>query len=316
MTGGRTPSLTWRCFISFLRIVLLLLILLAWFQRSLIYHPTKVKALPASSSRLDHAVFDVTVKSHDDQTLNGWLMIAGQRPSALRGDLKLLLHPKKPTKETRPLVIVIPGNAGHRAYRSHLLHTFGELGVDALICDYRGYGDNSGKPSEANFVRDARAVWDYVHKTLEVSPQRIVLYGESLGGGVAVQLASDLCRDGIEPSGLIVQSSFDSLVAAGGYHFPILPVSLILIDRFESSRHIKNLTCPILQLHGERDRVVPVSLGQKLFEAAPAVSSRRIAKRQVLLPNTDHNDVYGPDLPLVVEALRAFLKQVAVQLAR
>ena len=306
----KASSLTWRFFISSLRIVLLLLIMLAWFQRSLIYHPAKVKELPASGSHLAHAVFDVAVKSHDGLTLNGWLMLAGQPRSELPVDPKPLL------KKGRPLVIVFPGNAGHRAYRSHLLHTFGELGVDAMIFDYRGYGENLGKPSEAQFVKDARTVWDFATKTLAVSPRQIVLYGESLGGGSAVRLASDLCRDRIEPGGLIVESTFNSLAAAGGHHFPILPVSLLLMDRFESSRHITAVTCPILQLHGVRDRVVPVSLGKKLFDAAPAQSSRKIPKRQVLLPNSDHNDVYGPDLPLVVDALRAFLKQVATQVAR
>lgn len=306
---GKATALTWRFFISSLRIVLLLLIMLAWFQRSLIYHPAKVKELPAAGSQLAHAVFDVTVKSHDGLTLHGWLMVAGQPKSALPVDPKTLL------KKGRTLVIVFPGNAGHRAYRSHLLHTFGELGVDAMIFDYRGYGENPGKPSEANFAKDARTGWDFATKTLGVSPRQIVFYGESLGGGSAVRLASDLCRDHIEPGGLIVQSTFNSLVAAGGHHFPILPVNLLLIDRFESSRHITAVTCPILQLHGERDRIVPVSLGQKLFDAAPALSSRKIPQRQVLLPNSDHNDVYGPDLPLVVDALRAFLKQVATQVA-
>ena len=306
----KATSLTWRFFISSLRIVLMLLIVLAWFQRSLIYHPAKVKELPAAGSHLAHAVFDVTVQSHDELTLHGWLMLAGQPRSELPVDPKPLL------KKGRPLVIVFPGNAGHRAYRSHLLHTFGELGVDAMIFDYRGYGENLGKPSEANFRRDARTVWDFATKTLGVSPRQIVFYGESLGGGSAVRLASDLCRDRIEPGGLIVQSTFNSLAAAGGHHFPILPVSLLLIDRFESSRHITAVTCPILQLHGVRDRIVPVSLGKKLFDVAPAQSSNKTAKRQVLLPNSDHNDVYGPDLPLVVDALRAFLKQVATHAAR
>ncbi len=306
----KASSLTWRFFISSLRIVLLLLIMLAWFQRSLIYHPAKVKELPAAGSHLAHAVFDVMVKSHDELTLHGWLMLAGQPKSELPVDPKPLL------KQGRPLVIVFPGNAGHRAYRSHLLHTFGELDADAMIFDYRGYGDNPGKPSEANFRRDARTVWDFATKTLGVSPRQIVLYGESLGGGSAVWLASDLCREGVEPGGLIVQSTFNSLAAAGGHHFPILPVSLLLIDRFESSRHITTVTCPILQLHGVRDRIVPLSLGKKLFDAAPAQSSSKIPKRQVLLPNSDHNDVYGPDLPLVADALRSFLKQVATQAAR
>jgi len=305
-SGKRTA---WRRILSFLRIGLLLLIVLAWFQRSLIYHPIKSNRLAARDSGLPQAVFDVTVKSHDDLTLHGWLALFGQEKSVQPIDFKDVLS------QEHPLVIVFPGNAGNRAYRAHLLHTFGVLGADTLIFGYRGYGDNSGKPSEANFTRDSRTVWDFATKELGVPARRIVLYGESLGGGVAIRLACDLREEGVEPGGLVIQSSFNSLVDAGRHHFPILPVGLILIDRFESERHITSVTCPILQLHGSRDQIVPLQLGQKLFAAAPAKSSGGIAKRQVILPNADHNDVYGLDRPLVIDALKLFLKEVSTQTA-
>ena len=301
----KVPALAWRCFVSFLRIGLLLLIMLAWFQRSLIYHPTKSQSLKAADAHLQQAMVDVAVQSHDGLTLNGWIALSGQRKSSLPIDTKKLLS------QGRPLVIVFCGNGGNRSHRTHLLDTFGVLGPDSMIFDYRGYGDNAGNPSEANIVRDARAIWDYAIKDLDVPARRIVLYGESLGGGVAVQLAGNLCREGIEPGGLIVQSSFNSLVDAGRHHFPVLPVSLILIDRFESDRHIANVTSPILQLHGSRDQIVPLRLGQKLFDAAPAKSSGELAKRQVILPNADHNDVYGVDRTLVVDAMKIFLKDVS-----
>ena len=300
----KVTSLAWRWFLSFLRIGLLLLIMLAWFQRSLIYQPAKTKPLIAKEAKLSQTAVDVTVKSHDGLTLHGWLAGAGSRKSSLPVDPKSLL--------SHSLVIVFPGNAGHRGYRTHLLETFGELGADAVIFDYRGYAENPGKPSEANFIRDARVIWDYATKELGVPARRIVLYGESLGGGVAVRLASDLCREGIEPGGLVIQSSFNSLADAGYHHFPFLPVGLILIDRFQSDGHIVGVKCPILQLHGARDQVVPLRLGQKLFEAAPAKSSSGIAKRQAILPNADHNDVYGVDRLLVVDALKKFLNEVPV----
>jgi uncharacterized protein len=301
-------SLSWRCFVSFLRVGLLLIIMLAWFQRSLIYQPTKTKALAATEAGLSQTVMDVTVKTHDDLSLHGWLTAAGPRKSSLPVDPKTLL--------SHPLVIVFPGNAGHRGHRAHLLETVGKLGADAMIFDYRGYAENPGKPSEANFIRDARSLWNYATKELGVPPHRIVLYGESLGGGVAVRLAGDLCREGIEPGGLIVQSSFNSLVDAGRHHFPILPVALVLIDRFESDRHIVGVKCPILQLHGSRDQIVPLRLGRQLFEAAPVKSSGGIAKQLLILPRADHNDVYGVDRPLIIDALKKFLKEVSTPTAR
>jgi fermentation-respiration switch protein FrsA (DUF1100 family) len=305
-SSGKPPSclVVWRWCLSLLRIGLLLLVMLAWFQRSLIYHPTRSKPLPASGAGFSQAVVDVKVQSHDGLTLHGWLALSGQEKSSRPVDTRNLLS------QGLPLIIVFPGNAGNRTNRMHLLQTFGVLGADSMIVDYRGYGENPGKPSEANFIRDAHAIWNYATSDLGIPARRIILYGESLGAGSAVRLAADLCEEGIEPGGLIVQSSFNSLVDAGRHHFPILPVGLILIDRFESERHIARVTCPILQLHGSHDQIVPLRLGQKLHSAAPAKSSRGVAKRLVILPNADHNDFFGIDRPLVVDALKRFLKAV------
>ncbi len=295
---------SWRFLVSLLRIVLVLLIVLAWFQRSLIYHPTKSDSLAAKMSKLRQAVADVQVNSHDNLVLNGWLALAGQKRSTDAPDVPVLLA------QGHPLVIVFSGNGGNRAGRQYLLHALGSLSADVMIFDHRGFGDNDGKPTEAHLARDARAIWKFATEELKVPASRIVLYGESLGGGVATRLAGDLGREGIEPGGLIVQSSFNSLVAAGQYHFPILPVSLLLIDRFESERHITRVKCPILHLHGHRDQVVPLALGKKLFQAAPEESSSGVAKQFVLLPNSNHNDVYGPDVKLVLASVEKFLAGV------
>ncbi len=286
------------------RICVLFLIMIVWFQRSLIYHPSKSNQLSAQEAGVPQAVSDVTVRTHDGLTLHGWLALAGQKKSGLPPDSRELLA------QGRPLVLLFPGNAGNRANRTSLLNTFGQLGADAMIFDHRGYGDNEGKPSEANIIRDARTIWNYATRDLGVPAERIVLYGESLGGGIAIRLASELCRDRIEPGGVIAQSTFNSLVDAGRHHFPYLPVNLILIDRFESEKYIANVTSPLLFLHGFRDQVVPFPLGQKLFEAAPAKSSSGIEKRQTVLPNADHSDVYGFDRPLVISALKQFIELI------
>jgi fermentation-respiration switch protein FrsA (DUF1100 family) len=290
--------------LAVLRIALVLLLMLIWFQRSLIYHPTTAAELPAKDSAVTHAIVDVSVTSHDNLTLNGWLTFSGHKRSETPPDVPSVLA------QGRPLVIVFPGNAGNRARREYLLTAIGAMGADTMIFDYRGYGDNRGSPTEASFRRDARTIWKYATEDLRVPAGRIVLYGESLGGGTATRLASDLGAEGIEPGGLVLQSTFNSLVDAGQYHFPYLPVSLILIDRFESQKHIRSVQCPILQLHGQRDEIVPLALGEKLFNAAPQNSAGGIPKQQVLLPKANHNDVYFIEPQRVAGALRSFLNNV------
>ena len=154
-------------------------------------------------------------------------------------------------------------------------------------------------------------MWNFLIEELGVSPDRVVLYGESLGGGVANRLASDLCTAGIEPGGLIIQSTFNSLVAVAQKHVPVIPVSLLLADRYLSEQRIAKVTCPILQIHGKLDTIVPFELGQRLFDAAPAESSSGAAKRQLVMPRTDHNDVYDYIIdPMLGEGLRDFLDLV------
>jgi alpha-beta hydrolase superfamily lysophospholipase len=294
----------WRLLVYLFWCGLAVLIMLAWMQRLLIYHPTKSKDLAAQNAQVPQAVVDVQVTTHDNLKLNGWLALAGEGRFAKAPDIA------KSLSQGRPLVIVFPGNGGPRAMRQYLLQALGSLGADVMIFDHRGFGDNPGKPTEWQLTQDAQAIWKYATEELKVPPQRIVLYGESLGGGVASRLAGDLGAKGVEPGGLVIQASFDSLVSAGKYHFPILPVSLILIDRFESAKYIAKSKCPILHLHGELDRVVPITLGKRLFQAAPEKSTSGVPKQLVVLPRTNHNDVFGPDLRLVMTALKDFLAGV------
>ena len=295
---------SWRFLVYLFWCGLAVLIMLAWMQRLLIYHPTKSNDLRAEDVEVPQAVVDIQVTTHDKMKLNGWLALAGEGRFAKTPDIA------KSLSQGRPLVIVFPGNGCHRAMRQYLLQALGSLGADVMIFDHRGFGDNPGQPTESQLAKDAQAIWKYATEDLKVPPQRSVLYGESLGGGVASRLAGDLGAKGLEPGGLIIQASFDSLVSAGEYHFPMLPVSLILIDRFESAKYITKSRCPILHLHGQLDQVVPIALGKRLFQAAPEKSVSGVAKQKVVLPHSNHNDVFGPDVHLVMTALKDFLAGV------
>jgi len=276
------------------------LILFAWLQRSLIYVPTRVDSL---RGRCELPGCDVQLTTQDNLTLNGWLALAGP-PNEPR-----LKNLSEVGRRGRLLVMLFPGNGGNRSLRIETLEILTQAGADVVIFDHRGYGDNPGSPTEELLARDARVQWEFVTQTLAVPRERIVIYGESLGGGIATRLAGSLCEAGTAPGGLIIEASFDSLVSAGRFHFPYLPVNLLLVDRFPSVEWIRKVTCPILQFHGDQDEIVPVTLGQTLFAAAPDRSESGIAKRWIGLPQTHHNDVFGPDRMLVVTAIQTFLKE-------
>ncbi len=282
-----------------LRVYLLCLAPITYFQRSLIYHPSRCERLLADDA-------DITVRSHDGLELHGWLILAETSGGADSVDIKQALA------AGQPVVLFFPGNAGNRSDRGIQFQVLGSLNAHVLLVDYRGYADNPGKPSEADFAKDARSIWNHLTQELGVPPQRIVIYGESLGGGVATRLASELCHEGIEPGGLIIQSTFSSLVAVAQVHFPVVPVSWLLVDRYPSDQRIIKVTCPILQIHGQQDTIVPFWIGQKLFDAAPAQSSQGIAKQQIVMPHTDHNDVYSwsNDHDKLIDGLKEFLDGV------
>jgi len=273
--------------------------MVALWQRALIYHPVKVAALPVEKfPRLRDRARDLHFQTDKGLSLHGWHILATPEKSEALSAVR----------EARPVLLYFPGNARHRGDRVDRLLALANLGFDVLVFDYRGYGENEGEPTEARLRQDAKAVWDYVTGPLGLAGSRVVLYGESLGGGVATRLAADCCLAGTPPGGLILQSTFNSLTAAGAQHYPWLPVSWLLIDRFPSDIAVKDVTCPILQLHGRYDTIVPWELGVKLHEAMPKQSSSGTARRLVELPHSNHNDVFESDGPLLRKSVYEFLE--------
>ena len=276
---------------------------LALFQRRLIYVPTRAERITVEDAGLSAgAVHDIVVPTEDGLELRGWHFLASGRKcrTAAQCDEEL--------QRGRLLVLYFHGNGGDRRGREFDSLIFAGEGADVFVIDYRGYGENPGSPSESGLAMDARALWKYATETRGVPAERIVLYGESLGGGVAIRLCADLCEAGTPPAGLIVRSTFTSLPDAAAHHFPWLPVRLLLVDRFASIKRIGAITCPNLHIHGTADQVVPFALGRRLFEAAPAESSSGIAKRFVELEGADHNDLLLVAQEEFTEAVGEFLK--------
>lgn len=297
---GWVGSLT----LKFLTTYLVLCLIVFVIQRSLIYAPSRARSLAAVEAPFGRGrCHDIRCRTADGLQLNGWLVLR-EGATAYGPEVAKLLA------DGTPVVLYFGGNGGHRSRRTLPVTTLASAGVHVVIFDHRGYGENPGQPSEKHLAADARSIWNRLTQKLGVESERIVIYGESLGGGVAVRLASELSRDGQPPGGLIVQSTFSSLADAGSELYWFLPVRWLLADRYESVERIPFVSCPILQLHGRRDRIVPLHLGQRLFDAAPSESASGLAKRQVILEHADHNDVYQIEGAAVIQAVREFFNAV------
>ncbi len=215
-----------------------LLVLMTVFQRNLMYFPDERRHPPAQAG-LPQAE-EVTLTSSDGEKLVAWHV-------APRGD--------------KQVIIYFQGNAGASDLRVGRFHWMIEDGTGLLALSYRGYGGSSGRPSEQGFIRDALAAYDFAAKRYD--PSRIVLFGESLGTAVAIALAAER-----KVSGLILDAPFTSAADVGAAAYPFVPVRWLIKDPWRSDRRIVKIHAPILVIHGERDRVVPIDFGERLFALA------------------------------------------------
>jgi fermentation-respiration switch protein FrsA (DUF1100 family) len=197
-------------------------------------------------------------------------------------------------KQPRAVVLYTHGNAGNISSLRPLLQLYRDkLNASILVFDYRGYGRSEGIPSEEGILVDARAARKWLADRAHVREQDIVLVGHSLGGGVAVDLAA---KDGAR--GLVLESTFTSLPDAAAGQFPLLPYRSLMHNRLDSLSKISNYHGPLLQMHGDADRVIPYDVGRKLFNAANE------PKQFVSVPGGGHN---GPPSRAYLAALDQFL---------
>jgi hypothetical protein len=172
-----------------------------------------------------------------------------------------------PAPAARRALLFLHGNAGNASHRLPNAELLRRLGADVLLLEYRGYGRSEGRPDEAGLYADARAGLAYIEGELAFPERRVVVFGRSLGGAVAVDLAA-----GRDLGGVILESTFSSLSDEAARAFG-WPGALIARGRFDSAAKIGRVRAPLLFIHGDRDEVVSVELGRRLYERATAVKS-------------------------------------------
>jgi fermentation-respiration switch protein FrsA (DUF1100 family) len=190
------------------------------------------------------------------------------------------------------------GNGGNISHREESLAIFYRQGLNVLIIDYRGYGRSEGIPDEAGLTLDAAAAWQYLIKQRGVPAQQIIIFGRSLGGAVATQLAAE-----VEPGALILESTFSSAREMAEHLFPLLSNFIFLRYHFDSEAHIRQLKCPLYMAHSPDDEIIPFLLGQKLYAAAP------VPKRFFVMRG-GHNDGFLQSQPAYERSLQKFISEL------
>lgn len=264
----------------------IIVVIMFTFQRSLIYQPSRFARADTRAGGLPEGrVHDIVFRTEDGLDLHGWHVLPEGHACQSAADCDAELA------RAEWLFLFFHGNGGSRIDRAPDCRSLAGDKSHVFIADYRGYAENSGSPTEEGLALDARALWRHATRERKVRPERIVLYGESLGGGVATRLASELCAAGTPPAGLILVGTFSSLTDVAAYHYPWLPVRLVLLDRYASVGRASALTCPVLQIHGADDDIIPVKLGRRLFEAIPEKSAGGIPKQFAEIAGAGHNDL-------------------------
>lgn len=228
------------------------------FQRDLMYFPDTTALLPPTKYGLDQAEI-VTLSTKDDVSLASWYI--------------------SPRDEGMPVILYFHGNAGSLAGRINKIRSFAAQGMGLLAVEYRGFGGNAGRISEQGLYEDARAALKYVVGERKISGKRLILYGESLGTGVAIQLASEY-KVGL----VVLEAPYISTLKRAQELYPWLPVSMLMLDKFKSIQKISRLASPVLIFHNTGDNVIPIKDGRVIYAAANP------PKRAIWFKHNGHTD--------------------------
>lgn len=217
--------------------------------------------------------------SSDGTRLFGWFVDAGARA---------------------PTLLWCHGNAGNIIHRLENLAELYRVGLSVFLFDYRGYGKSQGKPSEAGLCQDAQAAYEYVTKQRAVPHDRLVIFGRSLGAAVATDLISRR-----PAAGLILESPFPSVAAVARLTFFGAAAHWLLDAKFNLLERLPFVSAPIVVIHGDQDRIIPLKLGKMVFDAAPS------PKELYIVQGADHNDLYRVGGSAYFQRVRQFVEKVA-----
>ena len=210
------------------------------FQSHYVYYPEHT--ISADPSNIGLEFESVSFETEDRVKLSGWFI---------------------PSEDASGVILFCHGNAGNISHRLESIQIFHRLGLDVFIFDYRGYGRSEGRPTEVGTYRDAEAAWQYLVEERQVSPNRIIVFGRSLGGAVAAWLAHMHM-----PEALIIESTFTSVPDIAAKLYPYLPVRLLSHFKYNTAEYLGGADCPVLIVHSRDDEIMPFGHGQRLFEVA------------------------------------------------
>ena len=263
-------SIVLNSFLILLIIYISVVVFLFFYQRKLLYHPSENNYL--DETQLNHKIEKKYIQSNDK--LVSWYFKKNSKFKTI-----LFLH----------------GNAGKLDNRVYKLNELSKLDLNYLIVAYRGFSGNTGKPTESGLYEDANFAKIWLNKN-GVKDKDIIIYGESLGTAVAVDLGSRF-----KFSGIILESPFTSMLELAQKYYPIFPVKLILKDKYESRKKVNDIKSPVLVMHGKKDKIVPFYMGEQMFETLSTL------KYSYFNDKDDHMMEYNEDL---LASIKNFLDQV------
>ena len=250
----------------------IIILFVYFYQRNLLYHPSENNYL---NDKITFNYEEIFIETDKKIKLKSWFI-------------------KKDLNKFKT-ILIFHGNAGNLFNRVYKLNELNKLDVNILLISWRGFSGNKGKPTEKNLYHDAEEAVKWLNNRGAIS-KNIILYGESLGTGVATELGTSNVFGGI-----ILESPFTSIANAAKIYYPYLPVNIILKDRYDSIGKIKNITTPILIMHGKKDNIVPQKMGLELYEKANQ------PKFSYFPENDDHMMEYNDNL---LNRIKLFINKI------